>query len=303
MSPTRTPPLDRDEITAEVLRRISDSEPRLDGLARRHLARLSPDRWTIEWNLPSWLGRRFDLDPRLVEALVRSNVLGLLSIRLEDDLEDGDVPRADITDVRALARLAFDAAVSEYEPWFDAASPVWSFLEQSMAEWRAGASGAGLSARGAPIRIAGYACCVHAGRLDLWPKLEASLDHAVTGLVLYDQFCDWEIDLAAGRWNAFVATVVGIDQDRSRRDRDRAAVLTAMLTRGVVREHFDAAARMATDAATLAADLNVTELAAFLTSWAARTSDQGAQVAEHYQHAGDQARRLLLGTRVGGAAT
>lgn len=298
-----TPLLDRDEITAEVLRRISGRAPRLDGLARRHLARLTPDRWTIEWHLPSWLGRRFDLDPRLVESLARSNVLGLLSIRLEDDLEDGDVPRAEMADARAVARLAFDGAVSEYEAWFDAASPIWSFLEQSVAEWRVGATGTELAARGAPIRIAAYACCVHAGRLDLWPKLEGTLDRAVTALVLYDHFCDWEIDLAAGRWNAFVATVVGGDQDPARRDRDRAAVLTAMLTRAVVREHFDSAVRMATDAATVAADLNVTELAAFLRSWAARTAEQGAQVAEHYQRAGDEATRLLLGTKVGGAAT
>ena len=161
-----------------------------------------------------------------------------------------------------------------------------------------------LAARGAPVKVAGYACCLEAGRLDLWPALERSLDGAVTALVLYDQFCDWEGDLSAGRWNAFVATVVGAEAkpEPARRDRDRAAVLTAMLTRDVVREHFDRAIRAATDAAALAADLEVTELAAFLTSWAARTSEQGVHVADHYQHAGDQAARLLLGTSMEGAA-
>lgn len=298
-----TPLLDRDEITAEVVRWLSGRAPRLDGLARRHLARLTPDRWTIEWHLPSWLGRRFDLDEGFVEALVRSNVLGLLAIRLEDDIEDGEVPRSELADTRALAQLAFDGAVVEYAARFDDGSPIWSFLERSMAEWRAGASGMELATRGAPMKIAGYACCLHADRLDFWPTLERSLDGAVTALVLYDQFCDWEVDLAAGRWNSFVASVVGAEQEPARRDRDRAAVLTAMLTRRVVREHFDRAVRTATDAATLAADLEVTELAAFLTSWVARTSEQGAQVAEHYQRAGDQATRLLFGTSMGGAAT
>jgi len=263
-----TPLLDRDEVTAEVLRRIAGRAPRLDGLARSHLARLTPERWTIEWHLPSWLGRRFDLDQEFVEALVRSNVLGLLAIRLEDDLEDGDVPRSEMADTRVLAQLAFDRAVAEYAARFDAGSPIWSFLERAMAEWRAGANGMELAARGAPMKIAGYACCLHAGRLDVWPTLDRSLDGAVSALVLYDQFCDWEDDLAAGRWNAFVATVVGGGPDPARRDRDREAVLTAMLTRPVVREHFDRAVRTASDAATLAADLEVTELAAFLTSWA-----------------------------------
>lgn len=111
-----TPLLDRDEITAEVLRWLSGRAPRLDGLARRHLARLTPDRWTIEWHLPSWLGRRFDLDQGFVQALVRSNVLGLLAIRLEDDIEDGDVPRSELADTRVLAQLAFDRAVVSTRP-------------------------------------------------------------------------------------------------------------------------------------------------------------------------------------------
>jgi len=302
MSRMLTTLLDHDDVTAEVVRRVAGRAPRLEGLARHHLARLTPDRWTIEWHLPSWLGRRFDLDQGFVDALVRSNVLGLLAIRLEDDLEDGDVPRSEMADTRALAQLAFDGAMVDYAARFDAGSPIWSFVERSMAEWRAGASGMDLAARGAPMKIAGYACCLQAGRLDAWPTLERSLDGAVTALVQYDQFCDWENDLAEGRWNSFVAMVVGGDREPARGGRDRAAVLTAMLTRPVVREHFDGVVRTAGDAATLAAGLEITELAAFLASWAARTSEQGAQVAEHYQRAGDQATRLLLGTSMGGAA-
>jgi hypothetical protein len=297
-----TPLLDCDEMIAQVPGRIAARQPRLEALASRHLARLTPDRWTIEWHLPSWLGRRFDLQPALVEALTWSNVLGLLAIRLEDDLDDGDVPRNEVDDTGALARLAFEAAVAEYRMWFDDGSPIWPFLERSMAEWRAGATGTALSARGAPLKIAGYACCVAAGRLDVWPRLEPSLEGAVTALVLYDQFCDWEADLAAGRWNAFVATVLGGDREPARPDRDRSAVLSAMLTRPVVREHFDVTVRTASEAASVAADLEVTGLAQFLASWTARTTAQGRQLAEHYEHAGDQAARLLFGTRLEGAA-
>ena len=301
MPPTRTPLLDPAEISAAILRRISEREPTLEDLARRQLGRLTPERWTIEWHLPAWLGRRFDLDPLLVEALARGNVLGLLSIRLEDDLQDGEVASADATAARALARWAYAGAVAEYRAWFANESPIWGFLERSMADWRAGAAGRTLATRGAPVKVAGFACCLQAGRLDLWSALERSLEGAVTALVLYDQFCDWEADLDAGRWNAFVARIAA-PQALAVRERNRAAVLTAMLTSDVVRGHFDAAEGAANEAATIAARLGVDELAAFLTAWATRTSEQGRTVADHYRRAGDQAARLLLGTTIGGAA-
>jgi hypothetical protein len=307
MRPTLTPPLDRDEISVRILRAIASRErrqPRLVGLARLELERLSPDRWTIEWHLPAWLGRRFDLDPGLVDALVRSNVLGLLSVRLGDDLEDGEVALADVPTARALAEIAYEEALAGYRAWFDDRSAIWPFLERSMAAWRAGATGADLAARGAPIRIAGFACCLAAGQVDLWPTLERSLDGAVTALVLYDQFCDWEVDLAAGRWNAFVARAVGADREPAVWcDRDRATVLTAMLTRPIVREHFDAATRAAREAAALAKEIGVVELAAFLDTWAARTTEQRDMVADHYRRAGDRAAQLFFGARMHGVAT
>jgi hypothetical protein len=287
------PPLNYTEIGEEVLGRIAESHPELDGLARRQLARLSPERWTIEWHLPWWLGHRFGLDQRLSEALVRSNVVGMLSVRLEDDLEDGDVPAEEMPRVRLLARVALEEAVSEYRAWFAEDSRVWSYLDRSMADRRAGAAGSDLATRGAPVKIAGYACCLVADRLDVWPELERSLDQAVTGLVLYDQFVDWEADLAAGRWNAFVAAT---------HERTRAAVLTAMLTSDVVREHFDAIRKEVDEAAKLAFAIGVTELSAFLTTWAAQVSAQGASVDAHYRAAADQAMRLFFGTRMGGAA-
>ena len=301
--PERAAPLlNCTEIGEEILGRIAELDPELDGLARRQLARLRPERWTIEWHLPWWLGHRFGLDRRLAEALVRSNVVGMLSVRLEDDLEDGDVPAQQMPRVRLLARVAFEEAISEYRAWFAEDSPVWSYLDRSMAEWRAGAAGRNLATRGAPMKIAGYACCLIADRLDVWPDLERSLDHAVTALVLYDQFVDWESDLAAGRWNAFVATIADGDGDSARHEHTRAAVLTAMLTSDVVREHFDAIFQEAYEAMELAFAIGVTELSAFLTTWVAYVSEQGASVDAHYRAAADQATRLFFGTRMGGAA-
>jgi hypothetical protein len=301
MPPTPTPLLDCATVSGEILCGLAEREPRLGRLARRHLARLTPDRWTIEWHLAWWLGHRFDLDPGVVAALVRSNVLGLLSIRLEDDLVDGEVAPDEVADTQALARLAYQGAVAEYRARFSGGSPVWPFLDRSMAAWR-GARGPELAARGAPIKIAGYACCVLADRLDAWPAIERTLDGALTALVLYDQFLDWEADLAAGRWNAFVASIIEDDQDPAAHDRIHAVVLTSMMTRDVVREHFDTMHREATQAARLATELGLTELAEFLMTWAGRASEQGASITEHYRAAADQATRLFFGTRMEGAA-
>jgi hypothetical protein len=302
MPATVAPLLDCTRISDAILGRIAELDPELDGLARRHLARLTPERWTIEWHLPWWLGHRFGLDKRLAEALVRANVLGMLSVRLEDDLEDGDVPAQEMPRVRLLAQVAFEEAVSEYRAWFAEDSRVWSYLDRSMADWRAGAAERDLATRGAPMKIAGYACCLIADRLGVWPELERTLDHALTALVRYDQFVDWEADLAAGRWNAFVATIADGDGDSATPERTRAAVLTAMLTSDVVSEHFNAIRQEVDAAAKLAFGIGVTELSAFLTTWAAQVSEQGTSVDAHYQAAADQATRLFFGTRMGGAA-
>ena len=297
----RSPVLDAHAIAADVLAQIDMRSPELTGLAQARLERLTPERWAIEWHIPTWLREGLDLHSGLVDALTRSNVLGLLAVRLEDDLEDGDVIAAEVADARQLARVALDLALAGYRQWFDAGSAIWPFIDRSMAEQRAGGSGADLALRGAPVKIAGFAACLQADRLDLWPALEQSLDGAVIALVLYDQFFDWEADLHAGRWNAFVAAVVGAEQEPARRGRNRARVLTSMLTGPVVTEHFRAAVRAATDAVAVAAGVGVVGLAEFLTSWAGQASEQAAEIAAHYHEAAERATRLLLGTSIGGA--
>src|SRR4051812_10169503 len=153
---------------------------------------------------------------------------------------------------------------------------MWLVISASMAEWRAGAGSANAASRGAPIRIAGYGCCLLADRLEDWDSLRSCLDRAVTALVLYDQFCDWEADVAAGRWNAFVDRVTAAPQDRDRAPRNRAAVLTAMLTRDVITQHFDAAVSEARGAGAGARETGVPQLASFLEEWADATGAQGA---------------------------
>jgi hypothetical protein len=294
--------IDAPAVVAAARSRL-EPHPHQARLAGAYLATLTPERWTIEWHLPSWLAARLGLADDVANALTESNVLGLLSVRLSDDVVDGDVDPFDVAAAEALAAAALDAALCPYRELFPPGSPFWPFLEGSMAAWRAGADGPDHGARTAPIRIAAYACCLLAGQPDLWPLLERCLERAMTALVLYDQFFDWEADVEAGRWNAFVAGILDRAPTAGRaQGRVRSAVLAAMLAEDVVPGHFARIAAEATTGARLAEELELGELAGHLRSWARAAAVQGDDIAAHYRGAADQATRLLF-SRAPGAYT
>ena len=66
-----------------------------------------------------------------------------------------------------------------------------------------------LARRGAPLKIGAAAIALLAGRSDALAAFEECLDHALSALVMYDDFSDWRDDADAGRWNAFVAFAGG----------------------------------------------------------------------------------------------
>lgn len=292
--------LDVAAFVAAFRQRIAVACPGQLALATRYASALTPPKWTLEWYLPQWLSHRFGLEAELTRELTLSNLLGLVAVRLEDDLLDGDMPASETAGAEQLVVAAFDEALAVYRERLDPGSPFWGFLERSMATWRAGADGSDAPTRGAPIKIAAFACCLLAERMADWPSLERCLDHAMSALVAYDQFCDWEEDLSAGRWNTFVAAVSRGQQGPAERDRNRAAVLTAMLTRDVIDEHFRRIAAEAEDAAALASELGLQSLRAYLVDWAARSAAQGAEVARHYRSVADRATQLMFGTAIGG---
>jgi hypothetical protein len=301
MRPTDVPELDVERIAAAFERRVEAACPDERDLAVRTLRRLTPANWTLEWYLPWWLGHAFGLDPVVAAEIVLSNVLGLVSIRLQDDLLDGDVAADDVRGATRLGAALFDEAVAAYRPRFDAASPFWPFLERSMAEWRRASAGdspqhgADLPRRGAPLKVAGYATCLLAGRPDRWELVDRCLDHALVALVRYDQVVDWEEDLVADRWNAFVATVSPLPQSPANRDRNRSAVLASLLTRVVVADEFAAVRAEAVRAARLAAELGCPPLAAYLSRYAERTAAQGAEIEAHYRGVAERATTLMFG--------
>ena len=294
--------LNVEEILAQYRRRIAAACPSQLDLAREVAARVGPTNWRLEWYLPWWLTNSFGLDRRLGRQLVLSNLLGLVSIRLQDDLADGELATDLVPGARDLAAAAYDEALRVYRARFAAASPFWPFLEGTMATSRSGSNGTTAANRGAPLKIGAYACALLAGRMDAWPALDRCLDHAVSALVLYDQFCDWETDLGAGRWNSFVAGLSPHAQSDAHRVRNRSVVLTAMLTRSAVTDQFDRALLEAKAAAALAAELGITPLQAYLADWTTRTAAQGAEVEAYYRRAAAQATQRMFGGAIEGGA-
>ena len=281
-------------------RRLRETCPAHLPLAMRLLERLPPGRWTLEWYLPWWLGQAVGLDATPAREIVLSNVFGLGSVRLQDDLSDGEVAAEDDDDARTLAAAMYELALEPYRTWFDPVSPFWRHLDARMAAWRAASDGnpasAGLAARGAPLHVSAVAVCLLTGRMDSYPPLESCLDHALEGLVLYDQVADWEADLDAGRWNAFVAASSPGPQVEAARERHRAATYVAMLTGDAVADYFGRIDDVLLRAAAIADTLRppVPPLTEHLRAFASSVRDQGAAIHARYRDLGNEAEKLLF---------
>lgn len=302
MQPADDDELNVEDILAQYQGRIAEACPSQVDLATEVASRIGPGSWRLEWYLPWWLTNTYGLDRRLGRQLVLSNVLGLASIRLQDDLVDGELAAALVPGAGELAAATYDEALRVYRDLFDPGSPFWPFLDEAMATWRSGSNGTTAANRGAPLKIGAYASVLLAGRLDVWPALDRCLDHALSALVLYDQFCDWDADLGAGRWNSFVAELSPHEQSEAHVIRNRSIVLTAMLTRSAVTDHFDRVLVEAKAASVLAAELGITPFQAYLADWTKRTAAQGAEVEAHYRRAAGQATQLMFGAATEGGA-
>jgi hypothetical protein len=296
--------LDIADVSAEYVRVVSAAAPRHAGLALRVLDRLSPSRWVLEWYLPWWLGKAFGLDRGASREIVLSNLLGLASIRLRDDLADGEVVEGDRTAAEELGDALYAAALAPYRVRFDARSPFWGGLDARMTEWRAavalndGSDAMNLAARGAPLRISSLAVCLLAGRPEAVAPLDRCLEHALEALVLYDHFGDWEADLDSGRRNAFVAATSAGPQLPGTRDRHRSATFVAIMTTDAVTHYFARIDEGLLQSAAIADTLHppVPPLSAHLRRFAAELREQAVTIRGHYHELADQAAKLLFQT-------
>jgi hypothetical protein len=295
------PELDTAGVSAAYLRRVREICPDHVQVATRLLERLPPERWMLEWHLPWWLGNAFGLDREVAREVVLSNVLGLGSIRLQDDLADREVAPRDVVAARTLSAVLYDAALEPYRSRLPSGSEFWAHLQTRMTEWRAASGEDGrLAARGAPLKISAFAVCLLTDRVDLYATVDGSLDEALEALVLYDHVADWQADLDAGRWNAFVADLSEGAQVPAERARHRGAVLVAMMTTDAIAVHVGRIEAGLLRAADLVDTLGVPvpPLATHLRRFARQVGEQGREVQAHYRDLGDRAAELLLGRPV-----
>lgn len=289
------PDLDIAGMLAAFERRVIEVCPEQQSLARALIERLPPSRWTLEWYLPWWLGYAFGLEADVARELVLSNVLGLGSIRLQDDLADGEVAPADVEGAGILSAALYDAALEPYRVWFTPASSFWGELDRRMTAWRRNAA-EDLAARGAPLHVSAMAASLLGGKSGVDPSLVACLDRALEALVRYDHVSDWESDLDAGRWNVFIAAVSSGPQTRAARERHRIAVRVALMTSSVADEQFLLIRDALLEAAVLATKVepSIPPLTRYLRSFSAEVEAWGLAFATHYRSLGDRAARLLL---------
>ena len=206
------------------------SLPVLAECGRRLLDRISPPNWTLEWSLPGWLGSALGLDASTIADLTLANVFGLAYIKLQDDLLDGEVGEDDRQAALLLSSVLHRKWLLVYTGLFPGDSPFWGYFEQYMTQWVRATWASRqehskpwaawgeedlliLGHRGAPLKICAAAACLLAQRAELIPQLESALDHLLIGAVLLDHALDWADDLAAGRYNAFVAYASALAAD------------------------------------------------------------------------------------------
>ena len=291
------PDLDTADVSTTYRRRVGAVRPDLLPMAIRLLERLPPERWMLEWHMPWWLGNALGLDREVTRELVVSNLLGLGSIRIQDDLADGDVAPRQAAAAKALAPILYGLALDAYRFRFPAESPFWTHLETCLSDWRAATGEEGrLAARGAPLKISAFAVCRLTERVDVFPAVDRLLDEALEALVLYDHIADWRDDLDAGRWNAFVADISDGPQLPAERTRHRRAVLVAMMTTNAIGAHIGRVEAGLLGAADLGETLGVPvpALVAHLRTFARQAGEQGRELQAHYRDLGDRAASLLL---------
>lgn len=193
--------------------------------AEQMLARSRPPHWALEWSLPWWLGEALGLTTGQARSLVLANVFGLTYIRLQDDLVDGVVASASQVSARLLGTALLRTWLELNMDLCAAAPAFWRSFDSYLQQWLAAtwlshqpvprfsiadrADLLVLAQRGAPLKSCAAAACVLADRRDRLAQLETLLDDLLIAAVLLDHAQDWAEDVAAGRWNAFVAQIIG----------------------------------------------------------------------------------------------
>lgn len=255
----RFDPIQQEMLLAHLHVLLEGLSPELIKLARSLFDRLTPLRWPVEWHLPWWLGQGYDLPEQDIRSLVLCNLAGLGYVRLEDTVMDEKVSQADRRRHRQLAGVLQALATQQLKELFADRAEFWQRHDEAMDQWQR-ALGEGevapdrrfdgwtqddfrlLGWRGAPVKITAVGACFLSGRTDLVPVVLEALDELLIAQVLLDHLDDWQADLEAGRFNAFVAFASDLPQTSATKDSLRRQVLHEFIV-GEAGEAYIAVAR------------------------------------------------------------
>lgn len=227
----------RTSLTAPV------REP-LDEMLRRRGYLLTDDipdyfgpRATPLLGLPVWVAETLRAEGAAVpEGVVldaaEGALVGYFLIRVHDDLCDEDLgePHVSLLVSAALqARMTgcFARAAGQRDAYWARHDEVWATYADAMLAERALLRGPGITtrselaqvlARYRPLLLPAAAVLAHADRLDVWPTLEAFVEHLGEAVQLFNDVFDAEADLAQGNrtWVVMRYAPDG-DADRLRR--------------------------------------------------------------------------------------
>ncbi len=204
-------------------RNLLESEPEsVRSLSEQLFRRIATKTWSVEWNLPRWLGSVYGLTDLEQQRLVTANVFGLGYVRLIDDRRDAEISGGDVRTSASLETLFLNAAEHELhqllgdDPWFlekyGAIMTEWGRMAHH--DFAAGVLGMSpgqldrLATIGAPLLVCCAATVALKNRLHALESLITPVRHYLVAAVLYDHAKDWRADLDAGRVNYFIQSML-----------------------------------------------------------------------------------------------
>jgi hypothetical protein len=212
---------DLDFVRAHMENLYDPEDGQLIDCTQRLIDRISHSNWSVEWNLPRWLGSAFKIPEGGQRELVLANALGLGYVRLCDDRVDGEIPEKQLINSRRLERLLLTEARKTLEDLIDRHSSFWMHYDDYLRRWHSTTLPVKpitelnrsdldqVADAGAPLYIV---CAAVHTLAPSRPHLEALIRpvrHYLFAAVLYDHLKDWRSDLEAGRSNLFTYTILG----------------------------------------------------------------------------------------------
>lgn len=285
-------------MRARYLQVLSIKSESVREAGRRLFHQVANQHWSVEWNLPRWLGGEVGLSEKQQSALLAVNVFGLGYARMFDDRQDGEAWLVDVKQARSLEIALLQAAQSELHQLVGENPDFWDPHNAIMERWH----GAGeikeasvpvlemgsdqlaqIADMGAPLMITAAACTVLQSQTFMLEELQKPIRHYLIAAVLYDHLKDWQMDLEAGRHNLFVHAITGSAPYSDEQVDVRFDVYRALIEGDTVQAYIDLVIHQLACGIESAVGIGLYPMAKHLAALAQQASDSSRQSMEDIQ--------------------